>query len=127
MSTRVVIVDDVSDMRFLVRQRIEDRGAEVVGEASTPEEAFELVARTAPDAVVTDLFLSSEDPTGYVRRLRDLLPSGSIVLMSAAPPADPAIRRALASGADGYFDKTEGFGALADGLLRLCRERRGNG
>lgn len=55
---RVVIADDNSDYRFLIGLafgRVVERGFEVVGEASTVEEAVALVDRTRPDLLLIDL------------------------------------------------------------------------
>jgi DNA-binding NarL/FixJ family response regulator len=112
MSLTVLIADDVFDMRFLLRQRLEERGGQVIGEATDVEEAFDLAVRLRPQVVVSDLFLSAGDPASYVRRFRESLPSACIILMSASPPDAPVVAEAVAAGADGYLDKGEGFPAM---------------
>ena len=119
MSPTVLIADDVSDMRFLLRQRLEERGVQVVGEAAEAEEAFALAARLRPEVVVSDLFLSVGDATTYVRRFREILPTACIVLMSSSPLDSPIAEVAFAAGADGYLDKGEGFPAMVDRIIEL--------
>lgn len=123
MNLTALIADDVFDMRFLLRQRLEERGAEIVGEATDTEEAIDLAVRLRPRLVVSDLFLSAKDPASYVRRFREALPSACIVLMSASPPDAPAVAAAVAAGADGYLDKGEGFSAMAARIAELCADR----
>jgi DNA-binding NarL/FixJ family response regulator len=123
MKLTVLIADDVADMRFLLRQRLEERGAQVVGEATDAEEAFDLAVRLRPQVVVSDLFVSAIEPAGYVRRFRESLPSACIILMSATPPNAPIVADAVAAGADGYLDKGDGFAAMAARIMELCHSR----
>jgi DNA-binding NarL/FixJ family response regulator len=123
MSLTVLIADDVFDMRFLLRQRLEECGGQVIGEATDAEEAFALAVRLRPQVVVSDLFLSAGDPASYVRRFREGLPSACIILMSASPPDAPGVAKAVAAGADGYLDKGEGFATMAARILELCHGR----
>ena len=123
MSLTVLIADDVFDMRFLLRRRLEERDVQVIGEARDAEEAFDLAVRLRPQVLVSDLFLSAGDAASYVQRFREALPSSYIVLMSASPPDAPSVVAAVAAGADGYFDKGEGFSAMAAGIVELCQDR----
>lgn len=123
MSPTVLIADDVFDMRFLLRQRLEERGVHIVGEATNAEEAFDLAVRLRPQVVVSDLFLSAGDPASDVRRFREALPSTCIILMSASPPDAPGVTAAVAAGADAYLDKGDGFAAMAARIVELCRGR----
>lgn len=127
MSITVLIADDVADMRFLLRQRLEERGAQVIGEAADAEEAFDLAVRLRPQIVVSDLFLSEREPASYVRRFRANCPSACLILMSATPPDAPLVAEAVAAGADGYLDKGEGFAAMAARIVELCHGRDLNG
>lgn len=121
---RVLVVDDVFDIRFLVRTRLaEDEQISVVGEAADPEEALRLAESLRPEAVVTDLFTSS---AAYLTELRALLPRACILLCSAASRADDAVINGLAGGADGYLDKGEGFSRIGERLLELCQRKGGS-
>jgi chemotaxis response regulator CheB len=56
MTTRVVIADDLDDLRWLLRNQLElDGDFIVVGEAANGVQAVEAVAATNPDVVVLDL------------------------------------------------------------------------
>ena len=121
---RVLVVDDVFDIRLLIRTRLaEDPKISVVGEAADPDEALRLADALQPQVVVTDLFAST-GRTGFLTRMRELLPQACIVLCSASSRSDEVVVSALAEGADGYLDKGEGFSGLGDRLLDLCQRRR---
>ena len=51
---RLVVVDDVEQMRFVVTAMARDLGHEVVGEAADGAEGIAQVAATQPDVVVMD-------------------------------------------------------------------------
>ena len=58
----VVLVDDSTDVRTLVRMRLESSGLfDVLGEAGDGEEAIELVVRHHPDAVLLDVSMPAMD------------------------------------------------------------------
>ena len=58
MTVRVLLVDDVADVRRLVRVALRFHGGfEVVGEARAGMQAIELADRLRPDVVLLDLGL----------------------------------------------------------------------
>jgi CheY-like chemotaxis protein len=104
---RVVLVDDVDDLRLLLRTLFESHaGVEVVGEAANGEDAITVVTATQPDLVVLDLSMPVLDGVSALPRLRRLAPAARVVVLSAIPPAaDPG---ALAAGAVAYVQKGAG-------------------
>src|SRR3954451_20275578 len=62
LSTRVVVVDDIADLRWLLRAALNTDGRfDVVGEASDGQEAVSVVKLTQPDVVVLDLRMPKMD------------------------------------------------------------------
>jgi hypothetical protein len=52
VKTKVVVVDNVADLRWLLRLNLDGDGRfEVVGEAADGREAVDVVRRTQPDVV----------------------------------------------------------------------------
>ena len=117
-STRVLIVDDLVDIRYLLRLNLEHRGF-VVTEAPDPEVARARAAHEPPDGIIMDLDIPGFDAVGAVRGLRDLVPQAGILVISASPQQEDVAIGALAAGADAYFDKTGGFDALVGRLSTL--------
>ncbi len=67
---RILIADDESIARQIVREYLEDTlGAEIVGEATTGLEAVELIARTKPDVILLDLQMPELDGFAVARNL----------------------------------------------------------
>ncbi len=66
---RVLLADDVDDLRALLRARIEATGAEVI-EAVNGREALDRLAATAPDLVLMDMHMPVMDGRDAVAQLR---------------------------------------------------------
>ncbi len=84
---RVLIVDDVPEIRVMIRTRLrllDD--VEVVGEASNGAEALTLVAALAPAVVVLDLEMPVMRGDQAIPRMRELAPGMGILLYTGAKP-----------------------------------------
>jgi CheY-like chemotaxis protein len=96
---RVLLVDDLSDIRLVMRLLLEADGrAEVVGEAADGAEAVRLAAELHPDAVVLDLRMPGMDGVSALPLIRDAAP-GTVVVALSALPVGPATDRAIDLGA----------------------------
>ena len=104
---RVVLVDDVDDLRLLLHTLFAPYpGVEVVGEATNGQDAIAVVEATQPDLVVLDLSMPVMDGVSALPRLRRVAPAARVVVLSAIPPqADPG---AIAAGAVAYVQKGAG-------------------
>ena len=117
---RLAIVDDHPAIASAIEAAIRDRGTDdltVVGIATTAAEAADLVARSAPDVVVCDLWLDGQ-PSGL-----DVL--GGIVAGGDAAPRvlvlsgfdQPSfLRAAFEGGASGYLSKASPVAAILEAI-----------
>jgi len=105
MTVQILIVDDHQLAREGLKSVLAGDGLEVVGEATSGEEAVELVTRLQPDVVLMDVRLGSGiDGLEATRRIAALgLPSRVLMLSLHDMPA--YVREALAAGAAGYVLK----------------------
>ncbi len=104
---RIVIVDDHSVMRELVRfqlGRSEPDRYEIVGECSTGQEAVEICLHTYPDMVLLDLMLPGMNGVEVYRRIKSKLPQVKVLYFSATMKL-PLITEALELGASGFVGK----------------------
>jgi two-component system chemotaxis response regulator CheB len=127
MRPRVLIADDSSFMRRLLRQALAERGFDVVAEAADGDEALERFRELRPDVMTLDLAMPGRDGIGVLRELRRGGRTVPAVVVSAFSPAHGA--RAVDALAEGAFDLVakpaigEPFGTFADALgekLRVC-------
>jgi CheY-like chemotaxis protein len=93
---KILIVDDESSMRFLLRITLESAGYEVL-EAPHGAAALELVKESRPNLVVTDLMMPVMNGRDLVGRLRaDPETAGiPILLLSANPHVEVAAADAI--------------------------------
>jgi CheY-like chemotaxis protein len=67
--SRILVVDDEPDLRFILRRMFEKAGHEVA-EAGNGAAALECVGRSLPELVVTDMMMPVMDGRELIRRLR---------------------------------------------------------
>ena len=83
MSVRVLLVDDVADVRRLVRVALRFHGGfEVVGEARAGMQAVELATELHPDVVLLDLGLPDLAGRDVLTRLREVVPGAQVVVFT---------------------------------------------
>lgn len=119
---RVMLVDDHTLVRSAIRQALEAPDIEVVGEASSAEEALEMAPRLRPDLLLLDIDLPGMTGLEAVRELAPRLPDTRIVMLTVST-ARRDLLDAMRHGASGYLTKD----LTGDALLRAVRGiRRGD-
>jgi DNA-binding NarL/FixJ family response regulator len=114
---RIVVIDDHPIVRQGLIAALEDEpDFEVVGGASSAEEALALVKQLEPELVLLDLELPGIDGVEAIPRLIEASPS-SRVLVFTAYDTDERVLGAVKSGAKGYLLK----GATAAEIARAIR------
>lgn len=122
---RIVIVDDDDDARDLLATVLTQRSAHVFA-ADCAAEAFELLQRERPDALVSDIAMPEEDGYMLIGRVRALAPDdgGRTPALAVTAYAGRADRkRALDAGFDGHFAKPIDIDVLVDTLIDIRSAR----
>lgn len=115
---RVVVVDDVPELRLLVRLTIEeDPGIEVVGEAANGREGVEVVRATDPDLVLLDLSMPDMDGLEAIPLVRQNAPNARVVVLSGHEAGRVSLQ-ALDQGASRYINKAAGL----EGITAVIHE-----
>ena len=119
---RTLIVDDVPDLRRLIRIALERAGMfEVVDEAGDGAQGLELASRHDPELVILDVSMPVRDGMEILPELRAMCPNAKIVMLSGLEQARLGdMARAL--GADYYLEKGITPRQLVDVLLRVMDE-----
>ena len=119
--TSVMLVDDHSIMRDLLRDALENTGEfQVVAQAADGQEALRLVEEAAPDVIMPEL-----DGIEACRQITELLPSVKVLMLTASNEQD-AIVRSIAAGATGYLQKYSGKEQLLTTLRVNGAEKLGH-
>lgn len=102
---KVLLVDDVDDLRLLMRTLFEAYpDITVVGEAADGLAAIEVAERTQPDLIVLDLSMPVMDGLSALPELARVAPDARVVVLTAIPRSfDPGAMRA---GAVAYVEKS---------------------
>lgn len=117
---RVVIADDSSDIRLLLRMTLSHLpDFEVAGEAADGVETIEVVGRTVPDAVILDLAMPVMDGLQVIPQLRTRAPNMKILVVSGFTRAGMQ-EEAFRLGAHAYVEKGKPPDAIAAALRALC-------
>jgi len=80
---RCLIIDDSEDFLASATRLLDSQGLQVVGCASTGEEATRLVRELSPDVALVDVELGEEDGIALADELVVLAPGTRIVLISS--------------------------------------------
>lgn len=100
---KILIVDDESDMRWVIRGVFEDAGFEIA-EAANGREALEVMVDFQPDVVLTDLMMPVMDGKELLHECVSRDADLPVILVSAVEDIEVAVR-AMKDGAFDYMPK----------------------
>ena len=83
MAIRVFLLDDHEVVRRGVRDMLEEAGLDVVGEASTAEEAVRRIPAILPDVAVLDVRLPDGSGVEVCREVRSQLPDLACLMLTS--------------------------------------------
>ena len=118
MTIKIVVADDHKLFRqgLIGLMRAHDDLVEVIGEASTGQEAVQLAHRLRPDVILMDIQMPDGDGLKATRQIRESLPEVAVVILTASE-LDEHLYEAVRLGAAGYLlkdlDAAELFELLA--------------
>jgi DNA-binding NarL/FixJ family response regulator len=122
VAIRVLIVDDVPEVRRLVKTALRFRGVfSVVGEAANGAEAIARTAELRPDIVVLDIGLPDIAGKDVLSTIRERVPTTKVVVFTGTEARDSGI----AARVDGYAMKDTQLDYLVELLETLGKQRIG--
>ena len=114
---RILLVEDHPVVREGLRLLLERQSdLAVVGETGRAPEAIALAAELAPDVVLMDIGLGSDDGVPVIESIRSRVATTRILVLSMFVDGE-TVRQALLAGAGGYVVK----GASADEVVAAIR------
>jgi DNA-binding NarL/FixJ family response regulator len=117
MSVRVLLADDHPVFRHGLHDLLDDAAdLQVVGEASSGEEAVQLSRELQPDVVLMDVKMPGMSGIEASRRLREVYPAARVLILTMFED-DGTVFAAMRAGARGYILKD----ADKDDLLRAVQ------
>jgi AmiR/NasT family two-component response regulator len=119
---RVLVADDAAGDRSLLGDLLTELGYDVVGQATTGEEAVQLATATRPDAVLLDVHMPGGSGIEAAERITQAVPSAAVVLFSGDGALLLSERDIASSSALAFLPKPAPPTAL-DGTVRLAVQR----
>ena len=127
MKTKILLIEDNEQNRYLVTFLLEQRGYQVVSAVTGPL-GIEMASQLRPDLILLDIQLPGMDGYTVARTLKSDPHIQHIPIVAVTSYALVGDReQATAAGCDGYLEKPinpETFASEIDGFLRL-QEGRG--
>ncbi len=121
MKARVLIADDASFMRQMIREIIEPEGYEVVGEATNGVEAVEQYQQLHPDLVTMDIVMPKRSGIDAVKGILAEDPSARVVMCSALGQ-ETLVMEALQAGAKDFIVKPFKPDAVIETMNNLVKQ-----
>lgn len=122
---KVLIVDDQSSIRLLLRRKLEtDPAIRVVAEAGDAKAAREAINRWRPDVITLDVEMPGMDGLEFLQRLMRTRPTPVVMISSQTGRGSEAAIRALSLGAVYCLEKSRAFDgthAQAGSLVKAVR------
>jgi DNA-binding NarL/FixJ family response regulator len=117
VALRCLIVDDNESFLDSASRLLESQGLQVIGCASSSDQAVRLVEELHPDVALVDVELGNEDGVEVARRLAERAPSTHVILISTHAEVD--LVDVLADGPAVDFLPKSGLSAAA--IAQLLR------
>ncbi|MCT4593635.1 MAG: response regulator [Anaeromicrobium sp.] len=102
--TKIVIVDDSFFSLSVLRDILEEKGFEVVGEASSLEETIDVVKEKKPDLVTMDMTIPGTDGLECTRAIHKIDSNIKVIIVSSMKD-DEIVKKAKANKVSGYVQK----------------------
>src|SRR5881296_92193 len=122
---RVLVVDDMIDVRDVVTEILE-RGGAVVTAVGTAEEALEVLQRERPDVLLSDLSMPGKGGYWLIGQVRALPPDrgGATPAVAFTAYTGPEHRASVVrAGFQHHLEKPVGVRELVDVIATLARPR----
>lgn len=103
MPSRILVVDDEADTRWLLRSFLESEGYEIL-EATNGEEALDRLATHAPDLILLDISMPLIDGYETCQRIRELGIRTPVIMLTGKTQVEHRVK-GLDCGADDYLGK----------------------
>lgn len=101
---RILIVDDSTYIRTMLRSALEEQGFDVVGEAINGESAIDMAAALSPDLITLDNILPDMTGIDILKAFKEMNMDHKVIMISAVGQQS-AIVEAISNGASDYLVK----------------------
>lgn len=104
MSKSIMIVDDASFMRMMIKDILTKNSYNIAGEAADGVQAVEKYLEVKPDAVILDITMPNMDGLATLKELKKI-DAGARVIMCSAMGQELMVIEAIKAGASDFIVK----------------------
>jgi len=101
---RILVVDDATFIRNMVKKSLLPPDFEIVGEAANGHEAIELYSKTNPDVITMDITMRGMDGLTAMQEILKKNSDAKIIMLSSMGE-DSLIKKAITYGAKDFITK----------------------
>lgn len=120
---KILIVDDEETIRHFLRRCLQHFGYNDVEEAGNVKEGFEIIQRTKPSLVITDIHMPGESGLELLKKGTEYLPDTGFIIITASDDLRDAIA-SLNQGADRYLLKPLNIDEIRHAVESSMEKRR---
>jgi DNA-binding NarL/FixJ family response regulator len=121
---RVLIADDHRVLIGSLRALLERHGFEIVGEATTGEQALAVAAKAHPHVVLMDLEMSGTGGLAAAHRMKQIAPASKILILSAHEDESDVLEALNEAGVAGYLVKSDAPEELINAVRSVANGKR---
>jgi DNA-binding NarL/FixJ family response regulator len=121
---RVMLADDHRVLIGSLKALLEHHGCEVVGEATTGEEALALAAKVHPQVIVMDLEMPGTGGLAAAHRMKQAAPAARVLILSAHDDESDVIEALNEAGVAGYLVKSDAPEELVSAVRAVASGKR---
>lgn len=118
MSNKILVVDDASFMRMMIKDILTKNGFEVLGEAENGLKAVEKYKELNPDLVIMDITMPEMDGIQAVKEIKKINSDAKIVMCSAMGQQAMVIE-AIQAGAKDFIVKPFQADRVVDAVKKV--------
>ncbi len=118
----MLVVDDDSMMREMLKLILRSENYRVIGEAANGKNAIALCARLKPGLVLLDINMPEMDGLQVLEEIRTVSPA-TVVLMVSAEATMEKVSEAIEKGAAGFVVKPLNAASVLDRIANCFRKR----
>src|ERR1700689_3901422 len=121
---RVLIADDHRVLIGSLRALLEHHGFEIVGEATTGEEALAIATKVHPHVMVMDLEMPGTGGLAAAHRMKQAAPAAKVLILSAHDDESDVLEALNDAGVAGYLVKSDAPEELISAVRTVANGRR---
>lgn len=121
MKIRVLLVDDETDFREALAERLEVRRFQVT-QASSGDEAIELLKGQDVDVVVLDMLMPGKDGMQTLREIKEIRPLAEIILLTGHGTPGKGVD-SIQTGAFNYMTKPANLKDLLENIVNAFKRK----